>query len=156
MLQLTPSVSPLPNLTQTAEAAQLSTETTAMPGVVISQSTPTPVATANAAPLQLYIIAHDRAFMRVVVDGVSAFDGRVIPNNVYTYSGNDLITLLTGNGAALEVYFNQEYLGKLGSVGEVIDLRFSLQGLQTPTPRPQLTPTTTVASIELTSISEAE
>jgi hypothetical protein len=148
MLQLTPSVSPLPDRTLTADASQLSTETTAIPGVIISQSTPTPVATANAAPLQLYIIAHDRAFMRVAVDGVSAFDGRVIPGNVYTYSGNDLITLLTGNGAALEVYFNQEYLGKLGSIGEVIDLSFSLQGLQTPTPRPQLTPTASVASTE--------
>ena len=144
MLQLTPSVSPLPDLTQTADAAQTPTESTAIPGVIISQSTPTPVATANAAPLQLYIIAHDRAFMRVAVDGTSAFDGRVIPNNVYTYSGNDLITLLTGNGAALEIYFNQEYLGKLGSVGEVVDLRFSLQGMQTPTPQPQLTQTATV------------
>ena len=141
MLQVTPSVSPLPNLTQTADAALTPAETTAIPGVIISQSTPTPVATANAAPLQLYIIAHDRAFMRVAVDGVSAFDGRVIPNNVYTYSGNDLITLLTGNGAALEIYFNQDYLGKLGSVGEVVDLRFSLQGMQTPTPSPQLTQT---------------
>ena len=156
MLQLTPSVSPLPDLTLTAEATQLATEITAIPGVIVSQSTPTPIATANAAPLQLYIIAHDRAFMRVVVDGISAFDGRVIPNNVYTYSGKDLITLLTGNGAALEVYFNQEYLGNLGSVGEVIDLRFSLQGLQTPTPLPPLTPTATVASIEATATSEPE
>jgi hypothetical protein len=146
----------LPDLTQTAGAAQLSTESTAIPGVIISQSTPTPVATANAAPLQLYIIAHDRAFMRVAVDGISAFDGRVIPNNVYTYSGNDLITLLTGNGAALEVYFNQEYLGNLGSVGEVIDLRFSLQGLQTPTPRPQLTPTATVAGAEAAATPEGK
>ena len=148
MLQITPSVSPIPDLTQTAEVIQLTEQTTAVPGVIIAQSTPTPVATANAAPLQLYIIAHDRAFMRVAVDGVSAFDGRVIPNNVYTYSGNDLISLLTGNGAALEVYFNQEYLGKLGDVGEVVDLRFSLQGLQTLTPRPQPTPTTALTNGE--------
>ncbi len=156
MLQVTPSVSPLPNLTQTADAALAATETTAIPGVVIAQSTPTPVATANAAPLQLYIIAHDRAFMRVAVDGVSAFDGRVIPNNVYTYSGNDLITLLTGNGAALEIYFNQEYLGKLGSVGEVVDLRFSLQGMQTPTPTPQLTQPATATSPPATASPEGE
>ena len=156
MLQLTPSVSPLPDLTQTADAAQTQTESTAIPGVIISQSTPTPVATANAAPLQLYIIAHDRAFMRVAVDGVSAFDGRVIPNNVYTYSGNDLITLLTGNGAALEIYFNQDYLGKLGSVGEVVDLRFSLQGMQTPTPQPELTQTATAAAPQPTLTLEGE
>ena len=156
MLQLTPSVSPLPDLTQTADAAHTPTVSTAIPGVIISQSTPTPVATANAAPLQLYIIAHDRAFMRVAVDGTSAFDGRVIPNNVYTYSGNDLITLLTGNGAALEIYFNQDYLGKLGSVGEVVDLRFSLQGMQTPTPQPQLTQTATVPIPEATMTPEED
>ena len=148
MLQMTPSVSPMPDLTRTAEATQLSEQETAVPGVIIAQSTPTPVATANAAPLQVYIIAHDRAFMRITVDGMSAFDGRVLPNNVYTYSGNDLITLLTGNGEALEVYFNQEYLGKLGDVGEVVELRFSLQGLQTPTPRPQPTPITAMTSGE--------
>ncbi len=150
MLQLTPSESPLPNLTETVEAALTPTETTAIPGVVISQSTPTPVATANAAPLQLYIIAHDRAFMRVAVDGVTAFDGRVIPNNVYTYSGDELITLLTGNGAALEIYFNQDYLGNLGSVGEVVDLRFSLQGMQTPTPTLQPTQTAAAAISQVT------
>ncbi len=141
MLQVTPSASPIPDLTQTVEAAQSTVPATAVPGVVIAQSTPTSVATANAAPLQVYIIAHDRAYMRIEVDGISAFDGRVIPDNVYTYSGSNLIKLLTGNGAALEVYFNQEYLGKLGDVGEVVNLSFSLQGLQTPTPRPQATPT---------------
>lgn len=148
MLQMTPSVSPTPDLTRTAEIAQTTEQATAVPGVIIAQSTPTPVATANAAPLQLYIIVHDRAYLRIAVDGVSAFDGRVIPNNVYTYSGSDLITLLTGNGAALEIYFNQEYLGKLGNVGEVVDLRFSLQGLQTPTPRPQPTPTAALTGEE--------
>ena len=156
MLQVTPSVSPLPNLTETADAALTPSESTAIPGVIISQSTPTPVATANAAPLQLYIIAHDRAFMRVAVDGVSAFDGRVLPNNVYTYSGNDLITLLTGNGAALEIYFNQDYLGKLGSVGEVVNLRFSLQGMQTPTLQPQVIQTATIASSQATATPEEE
>lgn len=156
MLQVTPSASLPPDLTQTADAAQPDAETTAVPGVIIAQSTPTPVATANASPLQLYIIAHDRAYMRVAVDGLSAFDGRVIPGNVYTYSGNDLITLLTGNGAALEVYFNQDYLGELGSVGEVVDLRFSLQGLQTPTPLPQRTPTADISGEEMIGTPEGE
>ena len=156
MLQVTPSISPLPKQIETADVSLTPADSTTIPGVVIAQNTPTPVATANAAPLQLYIIAHDRAFMRVAVDGVSAFNGRVIPNNVYTYSGNDLITLLTGNGAALEIYFNQEYLGKLGSVGEVVDLRFSLQGMQTPTPMPQSTQTATVAVSQATAAPEGE
>jgi hypothetical protein len=60
---------------------------------------------------------------------------------VYTYSGEDSIELVTGNGAALEAYFNQEYLGGLGKVGEVVNMTFSLEGLSTPTPKPTPTPT---------------
>jgi cytoskeletal protein RodZ len=115
---------------------------TPIPGVTIAESTPTQIATVNAAPLQLYILAHDRAYLRIDVDGVEAFNGRVTTGNVYTYSGEETIELVSGNGAALEVYFNQEYLGSLGDVGEVVNISFSLQGLRTATPKPE--PTATV------------
>jgi hypothetical protein len=53
----------------------------------------------------------------------------------------------TGNGAALEVYFNQKNLGKLGVVGQVVDLIFSQGGIVTPTasfsPTPTVTPIST-------------
>jgi cytoskeleton protein RodZ len=118
----------------------LAEEATPIPGVAVIESTPTPIATVNSAPLQLYIIAHDRAYVNIVVDGIQAFDGRTLPDNVYTYSGQTSIDLLTGNGAALEVYFNQEYLGNLGSVGQVARITFSEGGLSTPTPGPTQTP----------------
>jgi cytoskeleton protein RodZ len=142
MLQVTPSLSPQPDLTGTAEA-EASQESTALPGVAVVESTPTAVATVNSAPLQVYIIAHDRAYLDVTVDGKEAFVGRVVPNNVYTYSGNTGISLLTGNASALEVYFNQEYIGKLGGIGEVKKIDFTTAGLVTPTPEvtPTLTPT---------------
>ncbi len=103
-----------------------------------------PVATANAAPLQLYIIAQQRAWMRITVDGVIEFEGRTVPGNAYTFSGDDRIVLQSGNGAALEVYFNQEYLGNLGAMGEVINLDFSQSGLTVPTPT--ITPTSAATS----------
>ena len=37
-------------------------ETTPVPGVAVVQATQTPIATVNSAPLQLYIIANDRAY----------------------------------------------------------------------------------------------
>ncbi|MDO9545646.1 MAG: helix-turn-helix domain-containing protein [Pelolinea sp.] len=146
MLQQTPSLSTLLGyeITQTAES--LAVEVTPIPGVVVIESTPTQIATINAAPLQLYIIAHDRAYVSIIVDGVQAFDGRVLPDNVYTYSGQNSIELVTGNGAALEAYFNQEFLGGLGDVGEVVRINFSEQGLSTPTP--QTTPTPDAALLE--------
>ena len=143
MLQVTPSASPTLGLDELAETTP-SPEMEAVPGVAAIQGTPTPIATVNAAPLQLYVIANDIAWLRIVVDERTAFDGRVAPDEVLTYSGNTSISLLTGNGAALEVYYNQEYLGKLGDVGEVVNLTFSLDGLRTPTPGPTRTPTPTV------------
>ena len=143
MLQITPTVTPMLALTQTAEGAQPAEAAADVPGVAVVQATTTPIATVNAAPLQLYIIANDRAYLRVSVDGQEVFNGRVTPANAYTYSGNNQITLLTGNAAALEVYFNQEYLGQLGAVGEVVNLRFAPSGLSTATPQTTPTPTAT-------------
>ncbi len=105
------------------------------------EATPTVVATVNTAPLQVVIIVHDRAFLRVTVDGAETFNGRVAPDNVYTYSGKASINLLTGTAAALEVYFNQDYVGNLGNVGEVVNIDFTLDGLITPTPAATQTPT---------------
>jgi cytoskeleton protein RodZ len=140
VLQITPSVSPTPNQTESADNAAVD-EATAVPGVAVVENTPTAVATVNAAPLQVYIIAHDRAFLKATVDGTEVFNGRVSPDNVYTYSGNTSINLLTGNASALEVYFNQEYIGTLGEVGEVVNIDFTLNGLITPTPQATQTPT---------------
>jgi cytoskeleton protein RodZ len=141
MLQMTPSISPSADLTQAAGTEQPTEESTAMPGVAIIQSTPTAIATVNAAPLQVYIIANDRSYLQVTVYGEEAFRERTVPNNAYTFSGNKRIDLIAGNGAALEVYFNQEYLGKLGDVGQVINLSFTQEGLKTPTPQATSTPT---------------
>jgi hypothetical protein len=144
MLQITPTATIMVDLTQSAIGAQPTQAATEVPGVAVVQATATPIATVNAAPLQLYIIANDRAYLRVIVDGQEVFNGRVAPANAYTYSGNSQITLLTGNAAALEVYFNQEYLGQLGGVGEVVNLRFAPSGLSTATPQttpmPNVTP----------------
>ena len=114
---------------------------TPLPAAEAAQPTPTIVPTVNAAPLQLYIIANDRAFLSVTVDGFEAYYGRVAPKDVLTFSGQTRIELLTGNAAALEVYFNQDFVGPLGDVGEVVEIDFSLEGQVTATPRPTRTPT---------------
>ena len=160
MLQTTPSESPAPDLAQTeqAESTAAAAEDTPIPGVTVVEATPTIVATVNTAPLQVVIIAHDRAYLRVTVDGVETFNGRVVPDNVYTYSGNVSVNLLTGNAAALEVYFNQDYVGNLGDVGEVVSMDFTLDGLITPTPAATQTPTLALPTpeAEMTEAAPAE
>ena len=93
------------------------------------------------SPVQVYVVAHQRAWMRIMVDGGVAFSGRVIPGNAYPFSGLDRIELLTGNGAALQVFYNQSDLGTLGTPGQVVSLIFLPDSLITPTPA--FTPTRT-------------
>jgi hypothetical protein len=53
------------------------------------------------------------------------------------------VELLTGDGDALQVFFNQQDLGALGQPGEVVNLVFTLDGMQTPTPTVTPSPTST-------------
>ncbi len=95
-------------------------------------------------PVNVYIVARQRAYLRVIRDGTIAFNGRTIPGNAYEFSGKDSIELLTGNAAALDVYYNQEQLGQMGDVAEVKYFIFSAeQGLVTPTAQFTFTPTQT-------------
>jgi len=113
-----------------------------MPGVSDELSTPTAtLLPINNAPLQLYIIAHARAWLQVLADGKVVFLGRVVPGNAYAFSGEKQVEILTGNGAALQVIYNQNDLGRLGLTGEVIGLIFSSDGILTPTPAFTPTPT---------------
>lgn len=97
------------------------------------------------APVQVYIIGVQRAWMRITVDGEIAFEGRVVPGSAYSFAGNERIELLTGDGAGLQVYYNQQDLGLIGAFGEVVEFIFSIEGIQTATPavRPTNTPVPT-------------
>jgi cytoskeleton protein RodZ len=97
----------------------------------------------NNDPLQVYIVAHRRAWLRVVADDKVKFIGRTVPGNAYAFSGTKHIELLTGNGAALQVFFNQTDLGTLGTAGQVVGLIFAPGGIVTPTPAFTVTPTST-------------
>ena len=95
-------------------------------------------------PLQVYIVARQRAYLNVVVDGAEEFNGRVSPGNAYPFSGIDSIEVTTGNAAALQIFFNQNDLGTIGSFGQVSRLIFTKTGIITPTPLFTDTPTPTI------------
>jgi hypothetical protein len=87
------------------------------------------------APVQVYVVANQRAWMQITVDGEIVFEGRTVPGSAYTYAGYEQVMLLTGNGGGLQVYFNQQDMGLLGAFGEVVERVFSIQGVLTATPR---------------------
>jgi cytoskeletal protein RodZ len=101
---------------------------------------------ADDAPIQLYIVAVQRAYLKVIVDGNTEFDGRTTPGNAYQFSGDELIELTTGNAGAIQVFHNQNNLGSLGFVGEVVRLQFEITGIITPTPQFTATSTSTPVS----------
>jgi cytoskeleton protein RodZ len=94
--------------------------------------------------VQIYITVLQRAWMRVTVDGKIEFEGRVIPGSAYPFVGESQVEILTGNGAAIQVFFNQQDLGEYGGFGQVVDRIFTLQGILYPTPTVTPTPSATL------------
>ncbi len=93
--------------------------------------------------VQVQIVARQRAWMRITVDGKVEFDGRIIRGSAYGFAGEEYVEISTGNGAALQVFYNDQDLGILGDYGEVINFVITTSGVQTPTPTITMTPTET-------------
>jgi cytoskeleton protein RodZ len=119
--------------------------------VIIPEVSSTAVVTVSAAgqgPVQVVLVALEQAFVRVTVDGKRMFDGRVTAGGAYPFDGKNQIEVLTGNGAAISVLFNQSDLGPMGSIGEVVNRIYTANAILNPTatitPSPTITPTPTV------------
>lgn len=106
------------------------------------EPTTTPQLTGNEK-VQIQLIILQRSWVRVTVDGITAFEGRLLPGSVKVFGGEQSIEILTGNAGGVEVIFNQRDLGVMGLFGEVIDRVYTAEGIATPTPTITLTPTPT-------------
>jgi hypothetical protein len=102
------------------------------------------ITSVNTGSIQLVVVGIQRTYMKVIADGKEVFNGRVVPGNVYTFTGSVKITLDAGSAAGIQIYYNQEDLGVLGMVGETVALEFTSRGYVTPTPRFTASPTATL------------
>lgn len=91
--------------------------------------------------VQVIISAQQRAWLRVLVDGKELYNGRITPGGVFEYNAEQKIEIQSGNAAALKVMYNQQDLGILGGVGEVVTRVFTPEGVFLPTAT--ITPTAT-------------
>jgi cytoskeletal protein RodZ len=98
------------------------------------------------APVQLNLIAVERTYMRVIVDGEVAFDGRVVPGNAYPFEAESQVEVLVGSGAAIRTVYNGRDLGLMGTFGQVVNNIYSSTEIITPTGVPSVTPTITLTS----------
>jgi cytoskeleton protein RodZ len=103
------------------------------------------IPTQNAdAQVQLNLVAVERTYMRVVVDGEVAFEGRVVPGNAYPFEAENQIEVLVGSGAAIRTVYNGRDLGLMGTFGQVVNNIDLGTEIITPTALATATATTTL------------
>ncbi|MCC6297656.1 MAG: DUF4115 domain-containing protein [Anaerolineales bacterium] len=93
--------------------------------------------------VQVNLLAVERTYMRVIVDGEEVFNGRVVPGSAYPFEAEGQVEVLVGNGAAIRIVYNGRDLGLLGGFGEVIDNIYREEEIVTPTALPTQSPTIT-------------
>jgi cytoskeleton protein RodZ len=94
--------------------------------------------------VHVVVVALESTWVRVVVDGKIKYEGRITPGTAYPYDGGTQIEVLTGNGAAVGILYNQSNLGPMGTLGEVVDHIYTANAILNPTatftPSPTITP----------------
>jgi cytoskeletal protein RodZ len=97
--------------------------------------------------VQVNLVAVERTYMRVIVDGEVVFEGRVVPGTAYPFEAVDQVEVLVGSGAAIRIIYNGRDLGVLGSFGQVVSNIYRAEEIITPTGMPSatasITPTAT-------------
>jgi cytoskeletal protein RodZ len=134
---------PTPSVPSPIEESEAGTpEVVQPPEEGTAEVTVTPDAGLQGA-IQVQIVVYQRAWVRIIADEEIVFEGRMLPGSAHAFAGEEQVEILTGNGAALQVFYNQQDLGVLGAIGEVVYLVMTLDGVQTPTPTPAPTFTET-------------
>jgi cytoskeleton protein RodZ len=95
------------------------------------------------ANVVVIVYSVERAFVRIAVDDVVVFEGRIAPFETTQYEAVEKIEILTGNAAALLITYNGQDLGLMGNVGEVTNRVYTVSGVVAPTFTPTPTATNT-------------
>lgn len=143
---LTPTATSNPNSPNPNAALPTDVEVEPTIGFDTGDETATPTETGfsdEGQGVQITISVLERTFVRVTVDGVVEMNERVLPGFAQTFNGNQTIEVLTGSGSAIQIVFNQNDMGVMGNLGQVVDLIYTLTGVQTPTMTPSPTATFT-------------
>ncbi len=76
---------------------------------------------------ELTIIAKEKSWLQVTVDGELKFQGFINTDETMTHNGSDSIRIKIGNGIAVQVEYEGEILGPFGKRGEVIIKEFDIE-----------------------------
>jgi cytoskeleton protein RodZ len=85
-----------------------------------------PSAPAQAADsVTVEVVAADRAWLRVVADGHTVYDGALVAGERRSWEGRHQVILSTTNAGALEVAANGRPIGRLGRPDQVMERSFA-------------------------------
>jgi cytoskeleton protein RodZ len=123
--------------------------------------TPTPTLISNITPtasppppglsfnnVQLSLVVEKRTYARVSVDGAVKFEGILLPGAKQDFVGQSVVEVTTGDGASIRVLLNEQDMGLMGGVGEVVTRQFLPSGVVTVTATITLTPSETLPPSE--------
>ena len=140
-----------PSISDVLLASPDASQFTATPGILSAQipgeATVTIVIPTQdlAVSVQVNLIAVERTYMRVIVDGEELFNGRVVPGTAYPFQAQTQVEVLVGSGAAIRTVYNGRDLGLMGTFGQVVNNIYLPEEVITPTALPSPTVTSTLA-----------
>jgi transcriptional regulator with XRE-family HTH domain len=130
-----PTISPVPAGTIQETEIPLQIEATSIPTQ--------PLLLNLTDPLNIMVAAEKRAWIQVLVDGEETFRGRVQSGDVLEFQADEVVEIVTGNGAGIRIFYNGQDQGLMGEVGQVVIRLWTLEGVLTPTATITRTPTRT-------------
>ncbi len=107
-----PVSSPVPDTTTPAEAAA---------------EAPVPEATTQASPVEVAVLAVEKSWVRLIVDGERVFGGVMEPGETRTLNGEQSAVVFTGNAGGLDFRYNGKQIGTAGPKGQVRTVVFSTE-----------------------------
>lgn len=132
-----------PTLTETPLQSGPGTESSIEPDLEETPIPTQPLFLGVADKVNLTVVVELSAWLKVMVDDEEAFQGRVESGDVFEFQGDQVVELITGNGAAIHIFYNGQDHGILGDVGQVIIRLWTLEGALTPTATITRTPSAT-------------
>lgn len=83
----------------------------------------------TSAPVSITLTAHEHVWLRVTLDGQTAFEGLMQPADVRDWLAADRVLVETGNGAALQAT-NRTRSGVLGERGQIVARAWTNNGTE--------------------------
>ncbi|MGI5920264.1 MAG: helix-turn-helix domain-containing protein [Syntrophomonadaceae bacterium] len=84
-------------------------------------------------PLQAAVLieATQECWLRVAVDEQQQYEGTLLPGQTKSFTGKESVVINAGNAGGINITFNDNKLGPLGSPGEVVEKEFSIENPDT-------------------------